>query len=406
MATLKKIVFLFLFIYVIVYSNSMQFILSDFVHVLWEYVVPAFARMISSKAEVASVVSGSGDTLFDYYLVLLLLFISIITSLIITAIDYSRPNYKYLTKWFLLILRYYIASQMITYGFAKLFALQFGEPSLFNLEQSLGDKSPMGLLWTFMGHSKAYVMFTGIAELLGGLCLLSRKTTLLGALITFGVMINVMMMNYCYDVPVKLLSTHLVIFSLFILCYYTKNIFQFLILNRDVKASIIPDIIPLKAQKYKFYIKWTILVLYLSYLGYSYNNYRKQMDSAVPSLLTGVFEVHQFELFREGRLLKRPAEQIVWDKIIVSKRGYARINLKKSTPYNFSTSIDEINKTVKFMQSDSIGSDFKFNLNKDGILYLNGYFKEDSLSIILFKKDEYNLSSQTFRWVQEYPDNR
>jgi uncharacterized membrane protein YphA (DoxX/SURF4 family) len=196
---LKKFALLFLFIYTFLYCNSIQFVLSDFILGFWKKVVPSFAKMVSGNSEVAYVLSGSGDTLFDYYLVLLLVCISLIISLIVLLVDYRRPDYKSLVNWFLLILRYYIAAQMISYGLAKLFALQFREPSLFNLAQPLGDKSPMGLLWTFMGHSKTYTIFTGFAELLGGLFLLSRKTTLLGALITFGVMSNVMMMNYCYD---------------------------------------------------------------------------------------------------------------------------------------------------------------------------------------------------------------
>jgi len=68
----------------------------------------------------------------------------------------------------------------------------------------------MGLLWTFMAASKGYQIFTGAAEVLGGILLLWKRTTTLGALTVFGVMANVMALNFFYDVPVKLLSTHLV----------------------------------------------------------------------------------------------------------------------------------------------------------------------------------------------------
>ena len=406
MQTIRKFGFLFVFIYTVLFSNSVQFFFSQFIHKIWSRLVPPFARLISGNAEVAPVRSGSGDTLHDYYLVLLMLLVSLMISLIVILIDRKRPNYRALSKWLLLLLRYYIASQMITYGLAKVFAIQFAAPSLFNLEQALGDKSPMGLLWTFMGHSKAYVIFTGIAELLGGLFLLSRKTTLLGALITFGVMSNVMMMNYCYDVPVKLLSTHLVVFSLFILSYYAKSIVNFLLLNRDVHATEIPDIVPLHLQKYKAYLKWAVLLSYICYSAYSYNSYSTQLKSTEPSVLTGIYEVRQFQLFRDGQLLDHPAPQIVWDKLIVSKRGSAKITLKESSPYYRSTSIDTVNQTVRFMQSNSTASDFKYDLTQGGTLQLNGYFKQDSLSMILQQNDDYNLLNHKFRWVQEYPDNQ
>ena len=65
----------------------------------------------------------------------------------------------------------------------------------------------MGALWWFMGASIPYIIFAGAAEVLGGLLLVLRRTAALGALVAFAVMVNVMMLNYCYDAPVKLYST-------------------------------------------------------------------------------------------------------------------------------------------------------------------------------------------------------
>jgi 4-amino-4-deoxy-L-arabinose transferase-like glycosyltransferase len=45
------------------------------------------------------------------------------------------------------------SEMLLGYGFAKVFPLQFAQPSAFRLGQQLGDMSPMGLLWTFMGFS-------------------------------------------------------------------------------------------------------------------------------------------------------------------------------------------------------------------------------------------------------------
>jgi len=44
------------------------------------------------------------------------------------------------------LIRYYIASQMISYGLAKMFGMQFGFPSPNRLSTELGDFSPMGLM--------------------------------------------------------------------------------------------------------------------------------------------------------------------------------------------------------------------------------------------------------------------
>ena len=110
---------------------------------------------------------------------------------------------------------------LLSYGFAKVYKTQFPEPSLIRLLQPLGSFSPMGLAWTYMGFSEAYNMYTGMLEVLGGLLLIWRRTTTLGALLVAGVMSHVVVMNFTYDIPVKLLSMHLlegldIHFSIFI----------------------------------------------------------------------------------------------------------------------------------------------------------------------------------------------
>ncbi len=108
---------------------------------------------------------------------------------------------------------------MVGYGLAKVGTLsnQFPPLGIWRLAQRYGESSPMGLLWTFMGSSRAYTAFAGGMELLGGMLLVWRRTALLGACVSIGVMLNIMLMNFCYDVPVKLFSAHLVVAGLCIL---------------------------------------------------------------------------------------------------------------------------------------------------------------------------------------------
>ena len=106
-------------------------------------------------------------------------------------------------------LRYFLAAMMFVYGFAKVYAIQFRTPWLGRYDQAIGEMSPMGLLWTFMGHSRAYTIFAGLAEVAGGVLLLWRRTAVIGAFVVIAVMTNVVLLNFCYDVPVKLFSVEL-----------------------------------------------------------------------------------------------------------------------------------------------------------------------------------------------------
>ncbi|MGH2900108.1 MAG: hypothetical protein ACRDMZ_15645, partial [Solirubrobacteraceae bacterium] len=71
-------------------------------------------------------------------------------------------------------------------------------------------------LWAFMGYSLPYTFFAGFMEALGGVLLMWRRTTTLGALVLVAVLTNVVLMNFCYDVPVKIWSSELLAMAIVI----------------------------------------------------------------------------------------------------------------------------------------------------------------------------------------------
>ena len=83
---------------------------------------------------------------------------SLIIASVWSVLDRGKVNYDRLLQWLVMLVRYYVIYQMLIYGFAKLFYLQFQPPRFARLIQPYGDSSPMGILWTFMGQSKGYTM--------------------------------------------------------------------------------------------------------------------------------------------------------------------------------------------------------------------------------------------------------
>ena len=157
--------------------------------------------------------TGSGDTTASYIEIVMRIAIAVIAS---TAWHFKvrrNPISPRTLEWMYLSLRFYLVSILMVYGWIKLFPAQMPPPGPDRLLQPIGDASPMGLAWTFIGSSPAYQMFGGAAELAAGFLLIFRRTALLGAMLSFGVMLNVAALNFFYDVPVKLFSTHLVVLS-------------------------------------------------------------------------------------------------------------------------------------------------------------------------------------------------
>ena len=162
---------------------------------------------------------GSGDTTYNYIALLIYFVLALAVAIVFTLLRGRLKRFSMSQDLMRSYLRYVLAFAMLNYGLAKfnLVSNQFPVASERMLDRSFGSASPMGLVWTFMGASRAYTLFAGAGELLGALLLIWRRTALLGALVTIGVMTNVVMLNFCYDIPVKLYSSHLLMMGLMVL---------------------------------------------------------------------------------------------------------------------------------------------------------------------------------------------
>jgi hypothetical protein len=181
-----------------------------------------------------------------------------------------------------LFFRSFLFLTMMAYGFAKVALIQFSEPSLIQLVTPVGELRPMRLLWIYMGYSSVYQIFTGLLEVTGGFLMLFRRTTTLGALLIAGVMSNVALMNFMFDVPVKNLATHLFVFSIILAAFDYKRILHAFILNKEVKARAFRS--PFQAEWFNNATKWIrramigavalgfILSAVLPLTSYSYKN--------------------------------------------------------------------------------------------------------------------------------------
>lgn len=170
-------------------------------------IVTGLGRLLGITSDIPYQDNGSGDTLGDWLFLLATVIAAVVGALIWSAIDRRRARDAWLRERLRIAVRYTLAGIVVYYGVIKVMCLQFPAPSLGRLLQPYGKSSPMGLMWTFMGASAPYQIFAGTTEVLGSLLLLFRRTTTLGALLLAMVLTNVVMLNFCYDVPVKIASS-------------------------------------------------------------------------------------------------------------------------------------------------------------------------------------------------------
>jgi hypothetical protein len=247
---------------------------------------------------------GSGDTTWNYVQVFLFAVASAAVALLWTlaatlrwvAFGRERPAYPHLHEYLRVYVRFYLAFYMLSYGMAKVIKSQFPDPSTDNLLHTYGESSPMHLLWTFMGASEGYTVFTGAGEMLGGLLLCTRRTTLLGALVAFGVMVHVAALNFCYDVPVKLFSSHLVLMAVFLMAPDLPWLAKVFVLGRRAVPRAVVPLTPWRWLNRSLVALRTVIVL--TYVGTGLHGVYKQSkvsgDLAPKPPLYGLWEVEEF----------------------------------------------------------------------------------------------------------------
>ena len=164
--------------------------------------------------------SESGDTTMNWIHDGLVLTFALAGGILWTILSRIRNNprtdYRTLHAWLRFFLRLTCAMFMIGYGLAKVFPFQMPPPSVAVLTEPAGNMAPMTFLWNLIGLSPVYDIICGSCEVLGGILLLYRRTALAGALFSTFVVTNVVLYNFCYDVPVKLFAANLLVGCIFL----------------------------------------------------------------------------------------------------------------------------------------------------------------------------------------------
>jgi uncharacterized membrane protein YphA (DoxX/SURF4 family) len=414
----KKTLFRFCFLYFAIYifftpNSDIPWVntVYDWLNTIFHRFIPWFANhFFGYRSAITIFTNGSGDTTYDYMLWLFGIVLTVIGTTTWTLLDAKRKSFNTLSYWLGVLLRYYLFYTMISYGLYKIIKVQFPFPSLNRLVEPFGDSSPMGLAWTFVGYSKTYNYFAGIAELSAGLFLLSRRTTTMGAILTLAVMTNVLMINLGYDVPVKLVACNTVLMSLFLLWKDGERLANFFILNKAVPPA--GNTLPYTNRKLRyalFSIKWIFVIFIIwSDLKQVIEYQKEGGDDAPKPPLYGIYYTH---LFVRNRDTLPPVETdtLRWKRLVISYQGFASIKFTNDTSRRYHFQIDTALKIATvFADWDTLNkSKFHYSFEPN-YLTLSGKMKNDSIYIKMERFDEkrFNLVSRGFHLVNEYPFNR
>ncbi len=357
--------------------------------------------------------NGSGDTSFNWEEVFTYLIIAFAGMIVWSIIDRKRTDYMKASYWLNTFLRYFIIMMCMSYGINKLFALQMPFPNNSQLATPLGDFLPMRLSWMFIGYSAPYEIFSGAMEVLAGLLLLNRKTITLGLFTATAVFINIMVLNFCYDIPVKIFSAHLVIYCIYLLSTDAKRLFHFFVLNKPVEANTI--------YQFKFSKKWmriTSTVLKLSFLiifvivsfftTKSYADSLKNSASIEP-IQPGLYDVTVY-VVNKDTIPAFISDTLRWRDIAFEKNGTGSVGSTDTSfrqryrrgYFSFSTDTTRLFLGMKTKGDTNFLYSFHYYMPDNNTLYLQGKKGNDSLYMQLNRsKRHFQLAEKQFHWISE-----
>lgn len=416
-STIKKISFRFSFIFfllfIIIENNGaypLWVVLMKYPQEMLHMFIPWLARNVYHVPyEITVFTNGSGDTTYDYLVVLTIFIAAIIGTIVWSILDSRRANYKTLYYWLTAAIRFYIALMLINYGMVKIIKLQFPYPDFYRLTKTYGDSSPMGLAWTFLGFSKGYNIFMGVAEI-AAVLLLFRRTMTAGAIITLMTTTSVMAINYFYDVPVKIVSTMLAAMTLFLLLNDAETLIRFFF--KGDKVSL-PKIQAPAEKKWMRISKLAVKLIILGFVmvtGFMQSMFYQEQygENAPKPKLYGLYTVESF-VYAGDTLPPLTSDSIRWKHFIVQTNGYAGVQYMDGTSGYFTVKLDTTGNKADLTPTHAVPMHyFHYEVQDSARLRFSGVIGGDSVLISMKRKDlkDFQLMNRGFNWINEYPYNR
>jgi len=418
MITNNKLLFGFILIFFTLFTFPFPlnfipklYFIEEFLYDIYYIVIPWIGEhILQIEEEITQFNTGSGDTTFNYVLLLFFAVVAITGAMIWRLAEKRNTIHEKLNYWFLVLLRFYLAEGMISYGMYKVIPLQFSEPDFSTLLQPYGESSPMGLAWNFLGFSSGYNLFMGLGEVIGGILLFHRRTMLLGGLILIPVTANVVAVNFFYDVPVKLFSFGYLLMAIIIILPDTRRLFNVILFNRPTKAIEFKE--PFTSKKWllgKSILKWVFVFYFLYYNIDDALVYNEEFGPNSPKPeLYGLYETTSF-VKNNDTIPPLLTDVDRWRYLVIEYIDEVGIYKMDMSPEWYQSNIDTLEHKLVFTSYEDSTQVYSFNYRKnDSTLYLNGLFKNDTISFTSKRKDreDFLLISRGFHWINEYPFNR
>jgi hypothetical protein len=333
----------------------------------------------------------------------IVLIIAIIGAAIWSYADRKRQEYNTLYYLLRVLLRYRLAIGIIGYGVIKLFPVEMPSPSLSDLHNNYGDLLPWKAYALTTAVANAHYESTlGLIEITGGILLLYRKTVTIGAGIITALLINVVIVNFAYEIGEHVYSAYLLVIALFLLLYDTPRLYNLLVKHRLALANRFKPVFfesnlkKLRALFRAAFILFIVLYGYKTYAGYHHDHYPYPKTTGLKDAY-GYYNVKEFRLNNQV-LPYSLTDSLRWQDLVFEKWNTLSIKSTRYVSLDPPGSAIEAEKDIdRDYESTGIGRRHYYNYLADTlkhILYLqdkNKYHREEKLVLEYSRPDQSTL---------------
>ena len=206
------------------------------------------------------------------------------------------------------LISYCLAFDIVSFGWKKVFGLQFRPVPLSIADIPMSEQAPDWLMWHFFGYSHTFGMLVASAQIIGSFLLLFRKTRLLGVLVLLPVMFNIMGINFFYRLGIGPLYQSIVLSAglIYLLLAHYDHLVEIFFRSKDTLPSI-----SLGGSTVKNSIRLLIMVLAF---GYIYVFFLKSKGYS-ESELHGVYDVKSLVINRQPIALASTFQDSVLNRV-------------------------------------------------------------------------------------------
>jgi hypothetical protein len=241
--------------------------------------------------------------------------------------------------------------------------------------------------------------------MIAGILLFPRKTSTLGALMSIGVLSNVVALNFSYDVPVKLYSSHLLAEAVFIVLPDVRRLANFFILNRPVEGVRVEPLFR-RPRWHRTALVFSSLLLITVTGTALYQSYDQRHSlTGHRSPLYGVWEVEELNVAQSTPTASAPH----WRRMIFDSP--IRVAVQTADVIErLGLELDEKTRTLTLRRRDDPGWNtvLTYEQVSPEVVRLAGTLNGSEMTVRLHRSGErkFLLTGRGFHWINEAPFNR